>query len=189
MIAYTLPNIMDETIENYSYLLSDKIERSLSSSIESISIEKIINKAAIGIILATSLSAGQQAPHKEPFIYLPIEQSLSLPDGVSMGRAWINSTHPWQDILDIDQEKPFLAMYKVSSSIDGLLSDGKYALIDNALSSLDVNLTSVGFLISILSSTYYAKSHLPSRPYFFQKVSTRVVTRGENKPGLLDGLF
>ena len=184
-------NIIEETLGSYNGLVCGKIESSIPSYIESISINKVLNRAMICAALAACLSAGVPQSHNsdnDPFLYPVIEHSLSLPDGVSMGRNWINGIHIWQDVIDIDQVKPFLSMYKVSSKIEELLSNGKYAFIDNALNSFDVNVTSVGLLVSILSTTSFAKSHLPSRALFFQRVKTRIVARGEDKPGLLDGL-
>ncbi len=131
---------------------------------------------------------------EQPLVGLRIEPTANYAPFICQGAATRiqvppkKTIHPWDDILEIDKQKPFLAMYRISSRIDSLLSQAQFIQIERDLNSFDITEASVELLVSILSTTAAAKSRLPARERFFNRVSMRVHSRGEFKVGLLDGL-
>ncbi len=72
--------------------------------------------------------------------------------------------------------------------IDGLLRSERFDEVDQLLSNIDVDDLSPDLLLGILTASLPAKSKLPSRTVFFEKVETSLKDRGIWEDNLLVGL-
>jgi len=71
---------------------------------------------------------------------------------------------------------------------DGLMSSGRFADLDAAIAAYRPDEMPTDILLGVLTATLPAKSKLPARVQFYLDVERLVNARGENGPGLLDGL-
>ena len=80
------------------------------------------------------------------------------------------------------------ALDEIFDAVDSALTAGRFADVDHAIALVDVAETSTDELGAWLSITAAASHKLPSRAAFFKRVVDIANKRGENKPGLFDGL-
>ena len=71
-------------------------------------------------------------------------------------------------------------------SVDAAFKGSRFGEIDALLGT--VPSLSVDILLGLLTTTWSAKSQLPSRGSFFRKAEESLKQRGRWQPGLLDGL-
>lgn len=87
-----------------------------------------------------------------------------------------------------DQGQTDAALDLLYDSVDELMQAGRFPDLDMLIRDIPVATTSVDILLGLLTSTLPARSKLPSRPRFFEAVSSAVRDRGEDEQGLLAGL-
>jgi len=103
------------------------------------------------------------------------------------------SKHPIESFVQracrLDElDRTDTALDLIYDSVDELLCEGKFELLNSILSHTSVNTLSVDLHLAILTATLPAISRLPSRPRFFDEVEQVLRYRGEFEEGLLSGL-
>lgn len=81
-----------------------------------------------------------------------------------------------------------LALDIIYDEIDDLLRARRFALCTSILDGTDTAQCSADILLALLTATLPAKSELPTRLLFFQRVERELGQRHECEEGLLDGL-
>src|ERR1700742_2348282 len=81
------------------------------------------------------------------------------------------------------------ALDELYDFIDEEFKDGYFKLIDDLLSWIDTDSYSINILIGLLSATLPAKTKLPNRKAFYDRVESTLGKRNELESGLLNGLF
>lgn len=71
---------------------------------------------------------------------------------------------------------------------DLLMSAGRLADLDAAISGAKISDLSTDNLLGLLTATLPVRSKLPSRKQLYEEVERVLTDRGEMEPGLLDGL-
>ena len=91
-------------------------------------------------------------------------------------------------VLDQDRKDLYLSMGLAFDFVDDLLHEGKFVEINQFLEQFILELASTELLISILTTTIFAKQKLDFRDEFFKKVEQLTKDRGEWNEDLLKGL-
>ena len=76
----------------------------------------------------------------------------------------------------------------VLDSLDELFRRGQFALCDSILFETDVDSCSTDILVTLLTATARARSDLAVRSEFVQRTKQALESRGDLRPGVLDGL-
>ena len=82
----------------------------------------------------------------------------------------------------------FAAMDMIYSETDELMREGKFDVLSEILSSMNVNYFSNVILLAFLTSTLPAKTKIDSRPKFLADTEVSLKARGEWEDNLLTGL-
>ena len=80
------------------------------------------------------------------------------------------------------------ALDVVYNHVDEMLLAGMFPELDDRLVSINCDDYSVDLLLAMLTITHAAKSHLPHRKDFYNRVEDSIRRRGELEDGLLYGL-
>lgn len=83
---------------------------------------------------------------------------------------------------------PDSALDLVYDCIDELLWNADFATCTSILGYINVSAYSSDILLALLTTTRPAKSHIPSRVRFLQRVESELLSRGEDESRLLAGL-
>lgn len=73
------------------------------------------------------------------------------------------------------------AMNLVYDTMDDLLCENKFAECNSILQETDISSTSIDILVALLIITAAAKSRIPYRSEFLNKVSDELINRGESE--------
>lgn len=80
------------------------------------------------------------------------------------------------------------ALDVIYSEIDHRLRQGMFVDIDELLAITPVDDLSVIIMLGLLTVTLMASDRLPHRGAWFRQAHAEVIRRGEDEPGLFDGL-
>jgi hypothetical protein len=80
------------------------------------------------------------------------------------------------------------ALDLIYDRIDTFLINHKFGDVDSILKHVNAEQFSVDILLGLLTSTLPARTQLPARGAFFEKVEREITKRGEWEEGLLTGL-
>ncbi len=73
--------------------------------------------------------------------------------------------------------------------VDTLCEESRFSELDAALAAIDVETLDTVILVGVLSATFPAKAHLPSRPALFERIRARLTQTDPTRVGgLLEGL-
>ena len=100
----------------------------------------------------------------------------------------LNISEMTEKILDQDKKDSYEAMGLVFNFIDDLLHAGEFVEVDQFLEQFKTEFASTELLISILTTTIFARQKLDFRAEFFKKVEQLTHERGEWEEALLRGL-
>lgn len=76
----------------------------------------------------------------------------------------------------------------VFDAIDELLRKGKFTKVNSVIAGIEVEDMSTTLLLTFLTTTAPARSKLPFRPEFYNKVEKTILNRGKLKDNILYGL-
>ena len=114
-----------------------------------------------------------EAEHSHPATWLVGRRSPSL----AQRFAAALKIHDIEDALDV-----------IFEAVDLALLAGKFRECDRALASVNVDEWPTDLLGGLLSITLAASHELPARAAFFERTRRVLIERGDDTPGLLDGL-